>query len=154
MSSCSAGVEKWSIWRQRGFLWVVLWLCVCAVVFSEGDHMWSKTAEAKQLIQFWRYIILKSHVWKDREGGEVGGGSFLLQLIFLKYFAWILAAVGLEKTKGNEPRLLEPKTTHSVRKSHCSYCVQGTISIKRLWDGKKKLMLVNGPLAGMVRLFF
>lgn len=56
--------------------------------------------------------------------GVRGGGSFLLQLIFLKYFIWILAAVVLQKTKGNEPCVPEPKTTYSVRKSCCSCCSQ------------------------------
>lgn len=60
----------------------------------------------------------------ENEEGERWGNSFLLQLIFLKYFTWILAAVVLQKTKGNEPWLLEPKTTHSVRKSRNSYCLE------------------------------
>lgn len=60
---------------------------------------------------------------KEWERREVGG-SFLLQLIFLKYFIWILAAVVLQKTKGNEPCVSEPKTTYSVRKSWCSCCSQ------------------------------
>lgn len=60
----------------------------------------------------------------EKEEEERWGNSILLQLIFFKYFTWILAAVVLQKTKGNEPWLLEPKTTHSVRKSRHSYCLE------------------------------
>lgn len=60
----------------------------------------------------------------EKEEGERWGNSILLQLIFFKYFTWILAAVVLQKTKGNEPWLLEPKTTHSVRKSRHSNCLE------------------------------
>lgn len=124
------------------FEFVLHQCAVCSVLCgSEGDDLWwqSDWAQTSELHQ---YIILIENTntehraakltcymhthpcrKKEWERREVGG-SFLLQLIFLKYFIWILAAVVLQKTKGNEPCVSEPKTTYSVRKSWCSCCSQ------------------------------
>lgn len=86
----------------------------------------------------------KSEEEEEEEEGEWCGNWVLLQLIFLKYFTWILAAVVLQKTKGNELWLPEPKTTHSVRKSCHTYCLKHrerdthTQSQSKLLKKKKK----------------
>ena len=102
---------------------VPLWLCLSSVLYTcgartERDHMWRSKCKNS---------IIALFSWRERERErERERDSFLLQLIFLKYFTWILAAVVLQKTKGNEPRLTEPKTTHSVRKSRYSYTALST----------------------------
>lgn len=119
---------KWSIWRWR----------------DSSELFWGYMQQHKMLLhcaQYLQYVECMLDVgalcdnrgpspkWErvsenEKEEGERWGNSILLQLIFFKYFTWILAAVVLQKTKGNEPWLLEPKTTHSVRKSRHSYCLE------------------------------
>ena len=98
-----------------GYVWA---LCCIPVVRVLNETICD---EANAKIPLLHY----SHDERERER-ERERDSFLLQLIFLKYFTWILAAVVLQKTKGNEPRLTEPKTTHSVRKSRYSYTALST----------------------------